>query len=229
MTRITTLLRTCATGATLAAALTLGGCAVDELEAEHVYVPNSGSEQFPIVVERGPSTLSLANTGSLTPGQINAVGHVARIAASSKAPVIVSRPAGASPRLAHEVANLLAQQGVPPQRIKLASHRGSSNGPLKLTVNKLHARTSPCGEWPEDLTHTRMNEPYYNFGCAVQSNVAAMVVDPEDFVTPTPTTPATAASRVLNIEAIDGSGKAKDPVGAAGGTGGGTSTKASAP
>jgi pilus assembly protein CpaD len=183
-------------------ALSLAACTPEEIEADQVYVPNSGAEQFPIIVEKGPATLNIANNDSLTPGQVNAVSNFARIAVDGRTPVTVSKPAGASPRLAHEIGNLLAQQGVQPGMIRMASYRGASSGPIKVTVKKLHARTAPCGEWPEDLSRTQLNDLSYNHGCAVQSNIAAMVANPGDFVTSAPLDPPYATGSVAAIEAL---------------------------
>jgi pilus assembly protein CpaD len=205
----------------LLASAALAGCTNEELALESEYVPNSGSEQFPIVVEKGPKTLSIAGKSqTLSPGQINAISSFAR-GARPNSPVTVSRPSGSSGRLAHEIANLVAQQGVPANAIRMSSYAGSASGPVKITVTQLQARTSPCGEWPADMTDTKLNELNYNHGCAVQSNVAAMVANPEDFQTPEAVDPATAPSRVAAVGVID-----KD-LGATGGASASTSSAGS--
>jgi pilus assembly protein CpaD len=62
--------------------------------------------------------------------------------------------------------------------------------PVRLTFARLTAKvTSPCGVWPRDLgvsdPRERMrNDTYWNFGCAMQSNVASQVADPVDLVRP---------------------------------------------
>jgi pilus assembly protein CpaD len=54
----------------------------------------------------------------------------------------------------------------------------------------------PCGLWPEDLGPSilnsgyNQNKPYYNFGCATQRNLAAMVDNPPDLEQPRPESPA---------------------------------------
>ena len=40
------------------------------------------------------------------------------------------------------------------------------------------AQVRPCGNWNSDLTETKENRPYENLGCAVQTNIAAEIVDP---------------------------------------------------
>lgn len=52
-----------------------------------------------------------------------------------------------------------------------------------------------CGAWPDDGTRSWDNRSYYNFGCAYQRNIAAMVEDPRDLVSPRATTPPYATRR----------------------------------
>ncbi|MEO9167471.1 MAG: CpaD family pilus assembly lipoprotein [Aestuariivirga sp.] len=40
------------------------------------------------------------------------------------------------------------------------------------------AQVRPCGNWNSDLADTKQNRPYENLGCAVQTNIAAEIVDP---------------------------------------------------
>jgi pilus assembly protein CpaD len=61
------------------------------------------------------------------------------------------------------------------------------------------AYTKPCGDWSEDLSNTGRNDVMPNHGCAVQANIAAMLADPKDVVTPNKTTPAHSAVGVAAI------------------------------
>ena len=64
----------------------------------------------------------------------------------------------------------------------------------------------PCGLWPEDLGPSIKNKSYfenksyYNFGCAYQRNMAAMVDNPSDLVQPRPETPAYTTRRTTAFE-----------------------------
>ena len=57
---------------------------------------------------------------------------------------------------------------------------------IRLNYPKISAVAGPCGLWPEDLGPSINNKsyfenkPYYNFGCANQRNLAAMVDNPSD-------------------------------------------------
>ena len=66
---------------------------------------------------------------------------------------------------------------------------------VTLSFLRKVAVTTECGDWSENLAGSQYNEPYPNQGCALQQNIAAMVANPEDFETPHPMAPATAASR----------------------------------
>jgi len=94
---------------------------------------------------------------------------------------------------AAEVRFILMSEGVPPGRIVTTAYGGS--GPVSLIFSRTVARTAPCGDWNDNLARTGDNEPFPDFGCAHQQNIAAVVADPNDFVTPRAETPADAARR----------------------------------
>ncbi len=57
-----------------------------------------------------------------------------------------------------------------------------------------------CGAWPVDLTETGDNEPFANFGCAQQNNIAAMVSRPEDLEDPRAESPSDPMRRSKMID-----------------------------
>ena len=65
----------------------------------------------------------------------------------------------------------------------------------------MSAVAGPCGVWPEDLgpsinnKNYYENKQYYNFGCAYQRNMAAMVDNPSDLAQPRAETPPYTARR----------------------------------
>jgi pilus assembly protein CpaD len=70
--------------------------------------------------------------------------------------------------------------------------------PIIVTQTGAHAKR--CGAWPEDLTDVSDNEPYENFGCSQQNNIAAMVANPQDLVRPRAQTPPDAMRRIKAID-----------------------------
>jgi pilus assembly protein CpaD len=108
-----------------------------------------------------------------------------------------------------EINALLVAAGVPPRGI--AVHRYHPNDPrqmatIRLNYPKISAVAGPCGLWPEDLGPAinnksyLENKQYYNFGCAYQRNMAAMVDTPSDLVQPRPETTAYTVRRTQAFE-----------------------------
>lgn len=62
--------------------------------------------------------------------------------------------------------------------------------PVRLSFRGIKAEVvDQCGQWPSDLSGSSsiegwQNKPYWNFGCATQSMIAAQTSDPRDLVTP---------------------------------------------
>jgi len=98
-----------------------------------------------------------------------------------------------------EIQALLAAGGVPSRGITLRHYHPDDPrmlATIRLSYPKMVAVAGPCGLWPEDLGPSIKdkgyfeNKSYYNFGCAYQRNMAAMVDNPSDLVQPRPETPA---------------------------------------
>jgi pilus assembly protein CpaD len=77
---------------------------------------------------------------------------------------------------------------------------------IRLNYPKMTAVAGPCGLWPEDIGPSVRNrsyyenKSYYNFGCAYQRNMAAMVENPSDLLQPRPETPAYTMRRTEGFE-----------------------------
>ena len=76
----------------------------------------------------------------------------------------------------------------------------------KPSCSRIAATAGPCGLWPEDLGPNinnpayNENKPYYNFGCANQRNLTAVVDNPSDLVQPRSETPAYTIRRSEGFE-----------------------------
>ena len=57
------------------------------------------------------------------------------------------------------------------------------------------AQTAECGDWTANVARTEDNLPMPNFGCAHQQNIAAVIANPNDVLTPRAETPPDAARR----------------------------------
>lgn len=178
---------------------TLAACSNGELALDDTYVPATHYERYPIEVTRGPVKMEISSKhGTLNPAQINAISAVARtVRSSGSSRISILRPSGggASGKVAKETYQLLVHSGIAPGMIVQKTYPGSSRAPVQLSYIRSVAVTKECGDWSSDLSNTSANEPFPNLGCATQHNIAAMVVNPDDFVVPEPTAPALAASR----------------------------------
>jgi pilus assembly protein CpaD len=183
----------------LAVTTTLTGCGIDQLAADDQYVPAPHYERYPIKVAKAPIKLEVSSKyGSLQPSQINAIVGFARSANNASASKIaIRRPSqgGASRQVASQTYQLLLQSGISPSMIVQGSYPGPAKGPVQLSYLSTVAVTKECGDWSDSAADTGSNEPSANFGCSVQNNIAAMVVDPQDFEVPKPVTPALASMR----------------------------------
>jgi pilus assembly protein CpaD len=116
--------------------------------------------------------------------------------------VIVDVPVGARNARAAadalpEIHSILASSGLPPQSILVRGYHPpwDSLAPIRITYPKITAQAGPCGLWPEDIGPSFNrdyfeNQPPWDFGCATQRNLAAMVANPADLVQPRGETPA---------------------------------------
>jgi pilus assembly protein CpaD len=108
-----------------------------------------------------------------------------------------------------EIQALLAAAGVPARGIVMRSYRPEDPRQLpaiRLNYPKISAVAGPCGLWPDDLGPSIKNkiyfenQQYYNFGCASQRNLAAMVDNPSDLAQPRTETPPYTARRTASFE-----------------------------
>jgi pilus assembly protein CpaD len=157
--------------------------------------------QHPIAIKEGARTVELfigSNRGGLTGEQradVLAFAQVWRRQATGG--VVIELPAGTRNEIAaanslHEVRSILAAAGVPPHAVEVRPYRPADPSKLatvRLNYSTMTADAGPCGTWPDDLGPTydrehNENVHYWNFGCASQRNLAAMVENKADLVQP---------------------------------------------
>ncbi len=179
----------------------LSGCAMDDAALESNYrQPYGGSDRHPLTVVKAPITMEVSSAqGTLQQPQINAVNSfVHQAIQAGVTPITVSQPSGGgkSARVASEIASLMVQQGVPRAYVRFASYKGGASAPVRLSYVSAYGQSLKCGQWPDDATDTEENMLTANHGCAVQSNIAAMIANPETLNVPAATTPISAEPRV---------------------------------
>ena len=107
----------------------------------------------------------------------------------------IKRPSGnvSADVVAGRVTQLIAAEGIPTTSMKHSTYSG--HGPVIVSYSRHFASTNECGDWSEDLTKTSQNTLPPNYGCAHQHNIAAMVANPKDLVTPRTMTSADVTRR----------------------------------
>jgi len=197
--------------AAAACALLVCACNTDQQATGAPEVPTDYRLRHPITLQESQRTLQVfigSNRGELNPtqrAQVLSFGLNWKRAATGG--IVVERPIGTSNERAaadsmREIVSILAAAGLPPQSIVVQTYpaAGASVAPVLIGYPKIVAQVGPCGLWPRDIGPTlnrdwTENRPQWNFGCAEQHNLAAMVADPSDLVQPRGETPAYAMRR----------------------------------
>jgi pilus assembly protein CpaD len=98
---------------------------------------------------------------------------------------------------------VLRNAGIPDGAIDYrVYHAGADerNAPIRVAFSRIGGHTAPCEPWQDQLTVHKQNRNYFNFGCATQQNLAALVQSPLDLLYPRGMTPADAARRADVLE-----------------------------
>jgi pilus assembly protein CpaD len=179
-------------------------------------VPTDYRLRHPITLSESDHTLEVfigSNRGTLSPRQhADVVAFAQTWRREATGGVVVDLPVGTSNARAaaeamREIGSILTAHGVPPKGILVRNYHSpeGSLATIHMTYPKMIAQAGPCGLWPEDIGPSMNrdffeNQPPWNFGCATQRNLAAMVDNPADLVQPGGETPAYTMRRntVLN-------------------------------
>jgi pilus assembly protein CpaD len=188
-------------------AASLGACTHTGDVATTASIPDDYHMRHPIAIEEANHSIVVfvgRGRGGLSASQRTDVlglaqSWVQEATGTITADVPVNTPnARAAADSFREIQALLAAAGVPPRG--LVVHNYHPDDPrqmaaIRLSYSKLAAVAGPCGLWPDDIGPSIKNKSYfenkqyYNFGCASQRNMAAMIDNPADLVQPRPETP----------------------------------------
>lgn len=206
-------------GALVSLAMTLGACqhAADNSFAM-VNAPADYRQRHPIAVTEADRSIVVfvgRSRGGLTAEQRAEVTGMAQDwMREGTGAVTIDVPADTpNARTAQEslreIQATFTAAGVPPRGILVRKYRPEDPRQMpaiRVNYPKMKAVAGPCGLWPEDLgpsIHNGSyieNKQYYNFGCANQRNLAAMVEDPTDLVQPRAETPAYTSRRNIAFD-----------------------------
>jgi pilus assembly protein CpaD len=204
-------------GALVGLAVVLGACTHTD-EAVQASIPEDYRLRHPIAIQEADQSVVIfvghARGGLSASQRIDVMGlaqawlHEGTGAMVADVPVDTPNARTAADSF-REIQALLAAAGVPPRGIVV--HRYHPEDPrqmatIRLSYPRISAVAGPCGLWPEDLGPSIKNKgyyenkSYYNFGCASQRNMAAMVDNPSDLVQPRPETPPYTIRRTTSFE-----------------------------
>ncbi|MDY0870770.1 CpaD family pilus assembly protein [Dongia rigui] len=165
-------------------ALGLAGCEANMPDYEY-------GEQHPIKVETRTALLILdpgpggrvqnADLPAITEfssdfGKKAAGGITVRVGAANAADPLAQA-------FATDVMQVLASRGIPAAAVQLSfatDPQSAKYGRAVMEYPIYVALADECGTWKDRPEFTPLNENTYNFGCATQRNIAAMIVNPKD-------------------------------------------------
>jgi pilus assembly protein CpaD len=205
-------------GALVGLSAALGACTYSNTEVVTASVPDDYRARHPIAIEEANRSIVIFvghARGSLSASQrADVLGLAQTWVREGTGAIVVDVPvdtpnARAAESSFREVKALLAASGVPPRGIAARHYQPDDPrtfATIRLSYPRIAAVAGPCGLWPEDLGPSLLdksysdNKPYYNFGCATQRNMAAMIDNPADLEQPRPETPAYTARRTAGFE-----------------------------
>jgi pilus assembly protein CpaD len=178
-----------AAAASSLAVLSLAACASDPKTKSLNAAAATPLDLHPLKAAPAIDKIALAlHEGGLSPAQAEAVnGIAARRAQDAGGVVTISLPHGAADaavagQMADRVQAQLNIAGAPAERTVYESN--DPKAPLLVSYGYEKAEIETCGKDWGDLTKSRDNLVYGNFGCAVHANMAAQIANPSDIVHP---------------------------------------------
>lgn len=162
--------------------------------------PMTVAERHPIVLSDSPRNLDVfvTGTGLIDPRQADDVdGFLTEYRRYGRGVLVMEVPrgsqvpGGAVDRTLGALRARAAARGVGPREVVIAPYPVANvavSAPVRLSFQRMQAKVAgACGLWPQDLGtgnagFNSRNEPYWNLGCAMQSNVASQIADPVDLV-----------------------------------------------
>jgi pilus assembly protein CpaD len=196
----------------------LGGCNQTADPIVTAGVPYDYRQRHPIAITEANRSLVVfvghARGGLTTPQRADIAGLAKTWVGEGTGAIVADVPvdtanARAAATSFREIQALLAASGVPPRGISVRHYHPDDPRMLptiRLSYPKIAAVAGPCGLWPENLGPSIKNpsyfenKDYYNFGCAYQRNMAAMIDNPSDLVQPRTETPAYTMRRTEGFE-----------------------------
>ena len=207
------LMRRLAASAALIALAGLSGCFTDVDRNVIVgAIPQDYRDRHPITIGERLNTFDIPvgqNTAHLTQDSVSNINGFAQDFMDSGANMIaIVAPNGSAndmqaARIAGEIQYALVASGVPENLIDHRVYQASpieNAAPVRLAFASVAANVGPCGLWSDQASDTADNRNMAQFGCATQTNFAAILDNPLDLVYPRGQTPISQERRVAVLQ-----------------------------
>jgi pilus assembly protein CpaD len=199
-------------GALLGLAVALGACTHTD-DVVTASIPDDYRQRHPIAVQEANQSIIIfighARGGLSAPQRADVMGLAQTWLHEATGPIVADVPvdtpnARAAADSIREIRALLAAAGIPPRGLVVRHYHPDDvrqMATIRLSYPRIKAVAGPCGIWPDDLGPSIKNrsyydnKQYYNFGCAYQRNMAAMIDNPSDLEQPRPEIPPYTARR----------------------------------
>ena len=205
-------------GALVGLSVVLGACTHTDEVVATASIPDDYRLRHPIAIQEADRSVVIfvgrARGGLSAEQRADVMGLAQTWLHEGTGAIVADVPTGtpnarAAESAFREAQATLSAAGVPPNGVTVHHYHPDNPRQLatvRLSYPRIAATAGPCGLWPEDLGPSIKdrgyieNKPYYNFGCAFQRNMAAMVEQPSDLLQPPPETPAYTARRTEGFE-----------------------------
>lgn len=184
------------------AVVILAGCQTQSQQSASL-AANDYRLRHPIVITEQPETLDLPVGYQTRSLNRHLADSIAAFATNSRTNgngrVEIQVPSGAGNEaavhaLTPDIRRALKRGGLGGNQIVTRSYPvgdSTADAPIRLSYARVLATAGPCGEWPKNIGGgVNQNDDYYNLGCAQQANLAAMVANPADLITPRASAPS---------------------------------------
>lgn len=136
------------------------------------------------VVDRSDYALDLdASDGRLGSAELDRLdGWLQTVRVGYGDRVALDQSGGAAPAASGQVAGLLARYGLLLADRPPVTAAPVTPGTVRVVVSRMRASVPGCPDWSRNLTSDFGGNTHSNFGCATNTNLAAMVANPSDLV-----------------------------------------------
>lgn len=185
----------------------LGACATMTASPKTLPLTASAADQHRIEVEQTAERMEIAIAPDDMALTSKSLGDIDTFASGylryGHGALILSAPEGgananAAARLTDQARLALQEAGVSYAAIAGSSYdaSGEASAPIIMSYTRFEAIAPECAPlWQQDLAHQLNNQAWESFGCATQSNIAALLEDPADLLAPRTEDPRDAARR----------------------------------